>query len=178
MATDSGDRYALGVVIVNLGRCCFYQGDIDSAVRFLDQAKTLVEKDKFFDIILDESQARIEIYLTQNKFDEAIKLGLEASKEAKRIGNQMIETDVLLILGHSYLKGNMIAKALAIVEEVSQMTKVLKNRYLYGKLLYLKGLCASQGDRRDKLLKDARSIFEELGAKLDVGRVDRDLLRT
>ena len=171
MAGEFGDRYGLGIVNTNLARCYLEMGDLGRALDCVDQAQALAQKGNLQEVLLDAKQVRVEILIEQKQIDQARGLAREAVEEAERLGNKTLETNLRLTLARVYLAEKEPAEADKAAEQAMQMALVTKNRYLLGRGKMLKGLAAAGAKECGKLLQEAREIFEELGAALDLKRL-------
>ncbi len=171
MVGEFGDLYGLGMVNTDLARYYLAKGDQGRALDCVEQAEASAGKGNLQEVLLDAKQVRVELLIEQARIDEARELAQAAVGEAQRIGNRTLETNLRLSLARVNLAGKDLAGAREGAEQAIAMAEAVKNRHLVGRGKMLQGLAAGDPKERGRLLQEARAIFEELGAALDLKRL-------
>ncbi len=178
LGEEFGDTYVLCEVYTNLSRCYLYQGNHKTALEYNRQAKSLCEIQNLTQAPLENIQVMAEIYLDQDKIDQAKQIIEGALVEAEKLHHRLVEILILITLGHTYLRSGDAARAVDTAERALRMAEGLKNQHLYGKALFVKALgLESLGQKKEmqKLLNETQQIFEKIGAMFDLKKVKEEL---
>ncbi len=175
---ELGGTYGKGLTHNNLGAVYLRMGDLGQATRHLEQSETLFAQIPSEDFAAETSRYRAEIALGRGQLDEALAFAERALKYATGQGLKADECAARRVLGViCYEKGNL-ERAATYLSRSLDMACELDNRYETGRTTLQIGLLQRKQGRLDEAwasLLQAKTIFEELDASLDLAEVDKAL---
>ncbi len=175
LAEEIGDFYVLGIGYINLSQILFEQNNLSLTLEYLNRVESITRKVELFDLYCYERLERARIYLARGEIAETGKLVSDLLNEKDRPVNKRLFAELLLVQGQIHLKAGEVEKAGEVAMAVIDLTKKINDRYLYARALHLQGLGPGREEERIRILSEARKIFKELGAVLDLKRIEEDL---
>lgn len=174
VAEEFGDKFILPIIYNYLSHCHLLLGDAKTAIDYLRQSQPIAQAAGQDETVLANNQLMAEIYLAQERVEEARKLCSSTIEEAAKLPNQILTAQILLTYGRIYLKLNNPAEADEVVDRAIKIIEGKNNEHLRGQALQIKAeSMAMQGRKKERarLQDEAGKIFEKLGAMLDLKKM-------
>jgi len=164
----------------NLGKVCVERGQWVEALDYLERSERLFQEIES-DLFLPEVYRRLAVtHLGLSQLDEARQLAERSVTLADELGMGLEKGISLCVMGQVHLAcaewdqaEEALTASLSILEEQGNRYRVGQTLYHLGRL-YRAMACQNQADaefQAEHALRQAEAIFEELGAKRDLARV-------
>ena len=175
---ELGVTYGKGLIHNNLGAVYVRMGELEQATEHLDRSEDFFAQIPSEDFVAETSRYRAEIRLQQGQLDEALAYAESSLKYAQDQGLKADECAARRVLGQVYREQDDSVRSKQYLAQSLDMARELDNRYEAGRTMLQIGLLRrEQGrpeDARASLLQ-AREIFEDLEASLDLTEVEHGL---
>ena len=175
---ELGATYGEGLTHNNLGAVYLHLGDLAQATAHLEQSIALFAQIPSEDFVSETSRYQAEIALRQGDFEQAIAFAQRSLTYAQDQELRIDECQTRRVLGTIYLDMDDLARATTYLYESLDIAHELDDHFELGKCILQVGLLLrkqGQPDQADALLRQARTIFEELDASLDLAEVERQI---
>jgi len=147
--------------------------DPDEALALLQNSLALFQEIDSEDFLAEVYRHMAEAHLGQEELDEALGSAQRSLTQAQEQEMRLEEGATRRVLGQVHLSRQELARAERELQESLHILQALNSRYEMGKTLFqLARLCQVQGDQvqMQENLRQARTIFEDLGAGLDLAQ--------
>jgi predicted ATPase/class 3 adenylate cyclase len=175
---ELGATYPKGLTYNNLGAVYLRMGDLERATDHLEQSEALFAQIPSEDFVAETSRYRAEIALRQDRLDDAIAFAERSLKYAQDQELRADECATRRVLGKIYLEMGALEQATTYLHQSLDIAHEINDHYETGKSVFQIGLLLSkqgQADSAKALLAQAKAIFEDLDARLDLAEVDEML---
>jgi class 3 adenylate cyclase/tetratricopeptide (TPR) repeat protein len=175
---ELGATYGKGLTHNNLGAVYVRMGDLEQAIHHLDQSETFFAQIPSTDFVAETSRYRAVVALRQGRLDEALAFAERSLKYALDQGLKADECATRRVQGAIYREKGDLERAEADLSRSLETAHELGNRYEIGRTTLQIGLLQRRQGKSDEAraaLLQARTIFEELEANLDLAEVDAAL---
>jgi tetratricopeptide (TPR) repeat protein len=167
-----GSNYAIALLHNNMGTVALQRGDPNEAMSLLQKSKDLFEQIKSSDFMPEVYRHLAKAHLGRGELDEAMTCAQHSLTLALEQEMRLEEGSTRRVLGQVHLARQEYELAERELQESLRVLEELKSRYETGKTLFqLARLHRARGNpasARESV--QAISIFEELGANLDLAR--------
>lgn len=168
-----GSSYAIALLHNNMGTVALQKRDPDEAMSHLQTSKDMFQQINSKDFMPEVYRHLAEAHLGRRELDEALACAQHSLTLAKDQEMRLEEGCARRVLGQVYLARLELAQADQELQASLIILQELNSLYEIGKTLYqLARCCRAGGDRVQMQVKlgQAQSVFEGLGASLDLAR--------
>ncbi len=175
---ELGVTYGKGLIHNNLGAVYLQMEELEQAAEHLDQSEGFFAQIPSEDFVAETSRYRAEIALRQGRPDEALTFAERSLKYAQDQGLKADECATRRVLGQIYCEHGDLERSETYLSSSLDIASQLDNRYELGRTTFQIGLLRREQGRPDEArasLLQAREIFKELEASLDLAEVEHGL---
>jgi tetratricopeptide (TPR) repeat protein len=175
---ELGVTYGKGLIHNNLGAVLLRMGDLEQATEHLDQSEELFAQIPSDDFVAETSRYRAQVALRQGQINEALTFADRSLQHALDQGLKADECAVRRVLGEIYCEKNDPERCEEYLSQSLDLAHELDNRYELGRTTLRMGVLYRKQGRFDEAkvcLLQARGIFEELDASLDLAEIRKEL---
>lgn len=175
---DLGVTYGKGLIHNNLGALYLRLDDMERAIDHLERSENLFVQIPSEDFVAETSRYRAEIALRQGHLDEASAFADRSLKYARDQGLKADECATRRVLGQIHRERGDLERSGTELGKSLDIARELNNRYELGRTMVQLGILRrtqGQSEEARNTLLEARAIFEELRAALDLAEVEHEL---
>jgi class 3 adenylate cyclase/tetratricopeptide (TPR) repeat protein len=172
---ELGATYPEGLTHNNLGAAYLRLGDLERAADHLVQSETLFAQIPSEDFVAETSRYWAEVALRQGRADDAMAFARRSLKYSQEQELRSDECAARRVLGTIHLERGELERAKTYLHQSLDIAHELDDHYELGKSVTQLGLLLrAQGrpGQAEALLNEARMIFRDLDARLDLEEVE------
>ncbi len=178
MWQELGNTYAIALLHNNMGAAALRQQSVDQAFRLLQTSLELFQQIGSGDFLPEVYRNLATAYLERMELGEALHYAQRSIELAQEQEMHLEEGATRRVLGQVYMTLGEFNQSKQELQNSLQILQKLNSRHEIGKTCFqFARLFQTRGDEEqaNKYANQARSIFEDLGANLDLAHV-QDLL--
>ena len=171
MWQELGSTYAIALLHNNMGAVALRRNDSDEALALLQKSLELFQQIRSGDFLPEVYRHMAEAHLGQAEPDAALKCAQQSLVLAQEQEMRLEEGTTRRVLGQVYARRHEISLAEQELEQSQRILEELNSRYKVGQTLVQLALLSRELGRSaeaDAALAQAITIFQELGAQLDL----------
>jgi len=163
----------------NLAYAYIALGKTDEALKELKEAAEISSMYDFKFLLTESHRFFAELNLKSGNLDNALKFARRALDIAQKISDKVDEAEAHITLGNIYIAQNRLDEAGGSFKKCKEIATFIKDDYILAKSYYYCGILMKKNcDYKvaNELLKQAKSIFERLGAERFLELVNLEMI--